>query len=128
MPVREELALFALIRHAPDAPRPPRGRERRSRVEGLPRTRLRGEDFLFLLDPEFDGIEETEWAPQHAVVGLKSNEGSNRSTRQATAPRTLHSRPAVTGSARSGPTTSTTLSPFSASLCGVPRGSWRRWP
>ena len=32
------------------------------------------EDFLFLFNPEFDGIEETEWARQHAVFGLKFNE------------------------------------------------------
>jgi hypothetical protein len=32
------------------------------------------EDFLFLFNPEFDGIEETDWARQHAVVGLKFSE------------------------------------------------------
>ena len=32
------------------------------------------EGFLFVFNPEFDGIEETEWARQHAVVGLKFSE------------------------------------------------------
>lgn len=69
--VAEELALFALIRHAEvllDL------RENESDEQAWSDFRDRvfeDEDFLFLFNPELDGIEETEWARQHAVVGLK---------------------------------------------------------
>jgi hypothetical protein len=32
------------------------------------------EDFRFLFNPELDGIEETDWARKHAVVGLEFSE------------------------------------------------------
>jgi hypothetical protein len=72
--VAEELALFALIRQARmllDL------RERESDEQAWSDFRdlvFEDEDFLFLFNPEFDGIEETEWARQHAVVGIKFNE------------------------------------------------------
>jgi hypothetical protein len=72
--VAEELALFALIRQAQvllDL------RERESDGQAWSDFRdlvFEDEDFRFLFDPELDGIEETEWARQHAVVGLKFSE------------------------------------------------------
>jgi len=72
--VAEELALFALIRQARvllDLG------ERESDEQAWSDFRdlvFEDEDFLFLFNPELDGIEETEWAHQHAVVGLKFNE------------------------------------------------------
>ena len=72
--VAEELALFALIRQAQvllDL------RESESDEQAWSDFRdlvFEDEDFLFLFNPEFDGIEETEWARQHAVVGLKFSE------------------------------------------------------
>jgi hypothetical protein len=72
--VAEELALFALIRQAQmllDL------RERENDEQAWNDFRdlaFEDEDFLFLFNPEFDGIEETEWARQHAMVGLKFNE------------------------------------------------------
>jgi len=72
--VAEELALFALIRQARmllDL------RERGSDEQAWSDFHdlvFEDEDFLFLFNPELDGIEETEWARQHAVVGLKFNE------------------------------------------------------
>jgi hypothetical protein len=70
----EELALFALIRPGQvllDL------RELESIKEAWGDFRdlvFEDEDFLFLFNPEFDGIEETEWARQHSVVGPKFNE------------------------------------------------------
>lgn len=72
--VAEELALFALVRHGQvllDL--------RESENDGQAWSDFRDlvfedEDFLFLFNPELDGIEETEWARQHAVFGLKFNE------------------------------------------------------
>jgi hypothetical protein len=72
--VAEELALFALIRQAQvllDL------RERETDEQAWSDFRdlvFEDEDFLFLFNPEFDGIEETEWAREHAVVGLKFSE------------------------------------------------------
>jgi hypothetical protein len=72
--VAEELALFALIRQARmllDLG------ERESDEQAWSDFRdlvFEDEDFLFLFNPELDGIEETEWAREHAVVGLKFSE------------------------------------------------------
>jgi hypothetical protein len=72
--VAEELALFALIRQAQmllDL------RERENDEQAWNDFRdlaFEDEDFLFLFNPEFDGIEETAWAREHAVVGLKFSE------------------------------------------------------
>jgi hypothetical protein len=72
--VTEELALFALIRQARmllDLHEEQNDKRAWSDFRDLA---FEDEDFPFVFNPEFDGIEETEWARQHAVVGLKSNE------------------------------------------------------
>jgi hypothetical protein len=72
--VAEELALFALIRQAQlllDMREAASDEQAWSDFRDLV---FEDEDFLFLFNPEFDGIEETAWARQHAVVGLKFNE------------------------------------------------------
>ena len=70
----EELALFALTRHAQvllDLRDQESDQQAWSDFRDLA---FEDEDFLWLFNAEFDGIEETEWARQHAVVGLKFNE------------------------------------------------------
>jgi hypothetical protein len=72
--VAEELALFALIRQA-QVLLDLREAESDEQVwsdfrDGV----FEDEDFLFLFNPELDGIEESEWARQHAVVGLRFSE------------------------------------------------------
>lgn len=72
--VAEELALFALIRQAQtllDLHEEENNERAWSDFRDLA---FEDEDFLFLFNPELDGIEETEWARQHAVVGLAFNE------------------------------------------------------
>ena len=72
--VAEELALFALIRQAQvllDLRELENDEQAWSDFRDLV---FEDEDFLFLFNPEFDGIEETDWAREHAVVGLKFNE------------------------------------------------------
>jgi hypothetical protein len=72
--VAEELALFALIRQAQvllDLREEENDDQAWSDFRDLA---FADEDFLFLFNPELDGIEETGWARQHAVVGLKFNE------------------------------------------------------
>jgi hypothetical protein len=72
--VAEELALFALIRQAQVLLEL---REEESDEQAWSDFRdlaFEDEDFLFLFNAELDGIEETEWARQHAVFGLKFNE------------------------------------------------------
>jgi hypothetical protein len=72
--VAEELALFALIRKAQvllDLREIENDEQAWSDFRDLA---FEDEDFLFLFNPEFDGIEETDWAREHAVVGLKFNE------------------------------------------------------
>jgi hypothetical protein len=72
--VAEELALFALIRQA-QVLLDLREVENDEQAWGDFRDLIfEDEDFLFLFNPELDGIEETEWARQHAVVGLKFGE------------------------------------------------------
>jgi hypothetical protein len=72
--VAEELALFALIRQA-QVLLELRESDSDEDAWGDFRDRIfEDEDFLFLFNPEFDGIEATEWARQHAVVGLKFSE------------------------------------------------------
>jgi hypothetical protein len=69
-----ELALFALIRQAHvllDLRDAENDEQAWSDFRDLV---FEDEDFLFLFNPELDGIEETEWARQHAVVGLKFSE------------------------------------------------------
>ena len=70
----EELALFALIRQAQvllDLREVVNDEQAWSDFQDRV---FEDEDFLFLFDPELDGIEETEWAREHAVVGLKFSE------------------------------------------------------
>jgi hypothetical protein len=72
--VAEELALIALIRQAQvllDLREAANDEQASSDFRGLV---FEDEDFLFLFNPEFDGIEETEWARQNAVFGLKFSE------------------------------------------------------
>ena len=72
--VAEELALWALIKQA-EVQLEIHDEVSDKRAWGDFRDfALEDEDFLFLFTPEFDGIEETEWARQHAVVGLKFSE------------------------------------------------------
>jgi hypothetical protein len=72
--VAEELALSALIRQAQvllDL------REHESDEQAWSDFRelvFEDEDFLVLFNPELDGIEETEWARQHAALGLRFSE------------------------------------------------------
>lgn len=72
--VAEELALFALIRHAQVLLELRDDESDRQAWSDFRDLVFEDEDFLFLLNAEFDGIEETEWARQHAVVGLKFSE------------------------------------------------------
>jgi hypothetical protein len=70
----EELALYALIRQAQvllDLREEENDEQAWSDFRDLA---FEDEDFLFLFNPELDGIEETEWAREHAVVGLKFSE------------------------------------------------------
>jgi hypothetical protein len=72
--VAEELALFSLIRQAQvllDLRETENDEQAWSDLSDLV---FEDEDFLFLFNPELDGIEETEWAREHAVVGLKFDE------------------------------------------------------
>jgi hypothetical protein len=72
--VAEELALFALILQAQvflDLRELANDEQAWSDFRDLV---FEDEDFLFLFNPELDGIEETEWAREHAVFGLKFNE------------------------------------------------------
>lgn len=72
--VAEELALFALIRQAQvllDLRELENDEQAWSDFRDLA---FEDEDFLFLFNSEFDGIEESDWAREHAVVGLKFNE------------------------------------------------------
>jgi hypothetical protein len=72
--VAEELAVFALIRQAQvllDLREVENDEQAWSDFRDLV---FEDEDFLVLFNPELDGIEETEWARQHAVVGLKFRE------------------------------------------------------
>jgi hypothetical protein len=72
--VAEELALFALIRQAQvllDLRELENDKQAWSDFRDLV---FEDEDFLFLFNPELDGIEETDRAREHAVVGLKFNE------------------------------------------------------
>jgi hypothetical protein len=72
--VAEELALYALIRQAQvqlDLREEENDEQAWSDFRDLV---FEDEDFLFLFNPELDGIEETEWAREHAVVGLKFGE------------------------------------------------------
>jgi hypothetical protein len=69
----EELALFALIRQAQVL----LDREEENDEQAWSDFRdlaFEDEDFPFPFNPEVDRIEETDWARQHAVVGLKFNE------------------------------------------------------
>jgi hypothetical protein len=72
--VAEELALFELIRQAQvhlDLREAENDEQAWSDFRDLV---FEDEDFLFLFNPELDGLEETEWARQHAIVGLKFSE------------------------------------------------------
>jgi hypothetical protein len=72
--VAEELALYVLIRQA-QVLLDLREAENDEQAWSDFQDRLfEDEDFLFLFNPELDGIEETEWAREHAVVGLKFSE------------------------------------------------------
>ena len=49
-------------------------RERRGGLERLPRFAFEDEDFLWLYRPGLDGIEESDWASEHAIVNLMFSE------------------------------------------------------
>jgi hypothetical protein len=70
----EEGALFALIRHAQLLLELRELQNDERAWSDFRDLVFEDEDFLFLFNPEFDGIEESEWAREHAVVGLKFNE------------------------------------------------------
>jgi hypothetical protein len=72
--VAEELALFALIRQARMLLDLRKGESDEQAWSDFRDLVFEDEDFRFLFDPELDGIEETEWDREHAVVGLKFSE------------------------------------------------------
>jgi hypothetical protein len=72
--VAEELALFALIRQAQVLLGLHEAASDEQAWSDFRDLVFEDEDFLFLFNPQLDGIEGTEWARQHAVVGLKFSE------------------------------------------------------
>jgi hypothetical protein len=69
--VAEELALWALVQQA-EVQLEIAGEQSAADAWGDFRDlAFEDEDFLWLYDPEMDGIEESEWAREHAVVNLK---------------------------------------------------------
>jgi hypothetical protein len=72
--VAEELALYALVRQAQVLLDLREAENDEQAWNDFRDLAFEDEGFLFLFDPELDGIEETEWARQHAVACLKFNE------------------------------------------------------
>jgi hypothetical protein len=69
--VAEELALYALIRQAQVLLDLREAENDEQAWSDFQDRVFEDEDFLFLYNPELDGIEETKWAREHGVVGLK---------------------------------------------------------
>jgi hypothetical protein len=72
--VAEELALFALMQHAQVLLELRDQDNDRQAWRDFRDLALEDEDFLFLFTLEFDGIEDSDWGRENAVVGLKFNE------------------------------------------------------
>jgi hypothetical protein len=72
--VGEELALWALIKQAQLQLEISEEASDSDAWDAFRDAVFEDEDFLWLYSPELDGIEESEWGRQHAVVNLKFSE------------------------------------------------------